>query len=253
MAGTVTPLLIAVKSQNVEQAHQLLLAGVNVQEPGWNPNWTPVRWAVFRENPDMVDLLVRFGAATTELIEPHAKTLLHLNAETCAHHEDHERERRLTEVARRLIRHGVDVSARENRGVTALHVAAQRCHVAMVRVMLDCQHLNPEQRATDGLGRQTDGQTAEEMVTSRLTMNLAMAGLAPPGNTALDIIRQGDIDALREILAMLRAEPERRAQERQERQERRAAFAMALIPRLGVASPVADIEPGLVRMVLESP
>jgi len=143
----------------------------------------------------------------------------------------------LTDVARRLIQHGVDVNTRDDRGFTALQVAAQNCHVAMVRVMLDCQHLNPEARATDGLGEHTDGQTAEQMVARLLVTRVA---IALPGQTV-------HVDATREILAMLRAEPERRTQ------QRRVAFAMALHPRLGVASPVSDLEPGLVRMVLESP
>jgi len=243
MAGTHTPLFIAVISQNVEQALLLLMAGVNVREPGGNPPWTPLRMAVFRENPDMVELLVRFGADPTERIEGNGNTtLLHLNAQTGADHENNARQRRLTDVARLLIQHGVDVSARENRGFTALQMAARNCHVAMVRVMLDYQHLNPEARATDGLGTHTDGQTAEEMVTYLLAAKLAMA---TPGDIALGI-NMGDIDATREILAMLRAEPERR-------QERRAAFAMALIPRLGVASPVAALDPEMVRMVLETP
>ena len=255
MAGTRSPLFIAVQSEEVELVLLMLLAGVDVQETSnvYGVQWTPIRMAVFRQNADMVELLVRFGADPTEMIEPDAQTLLHFNARTGAghvDHEDNERERRLTDVASLLIRHGVDVSARENRGLTALQMAAQRCHVAMVRVMLNCPDLNPEQRATDGLGRPTDGQTAEQMVTHLLAVKLAMAAVVPPGNTALGINRQGDIDATREILAMLRAEPERRAQERQ---ERRVAFAMALIPRLGVASPVSDLEPGLVRMVLETP
>jgi ankyrin repeat protein len=246
MAGTWTPLFIAVESQNVEQTLLLLQAGVNVRELGGNPNWTPLRMAVLREDPVTVDLLCRYGADADQRIEGNA-TLLHLNTYEWmgmgGADLQPERERRLTDVARQLIHHGVDVSARENRGLTALQMAARNCHIAMVGVMLDCQDVDPEQRATDGLGTQTDGQTAEEMVTHLLAAKLA---LATPENIALDINRQGDIDASREILAMLRAEPVRR-------RERRAAFAMALIPRLGVASPVKALDPELVRMVLETP
>jgi ankyrin repeat protein len=246
MADTWTPLFIAVESQNVEQALLLLQAGVNVGELGANPNWTPLRMAVFREHSGLVRLLVRFGADPTELIEGNA-TLLHLNTYEWmgmgGADLQPERERRLTDVARQLIHHGVDVSARENRGLTALQMAARNCHVEMVRLMLTYPHVDPEARATDGLGTQTDGQTAEEMITHLLAAKLA---LATPENIALDINRQGDIDASREILAMLRAEPVRR-------RERRAAFAMALIPRLGVASPVKALDPELVRMVLETP
>jgi ankyrin repeat protein len=246
MADTWTPLFIAVESQNIAQVHQLLQAGVNVQELGANPNWTPIRMAVFREHSGIVDLLARFGADLKELIEGNA-TLLHLNTYEWmgmgGADLQPERERRLTDVARQLIHHGVDVSARENRGFTALQMAARNCHVEMVRLMLTYQHVDPEARATDGLGTQTDGQTAEEMVTHLLAAKLA---LATPENIALGINIMGDIDASREILAMLRAEPVRR-------QERRAAFAMALIPRLGVASPVKALDPELVRMVLETP
>ena len=234
-----TPLFRIVESQNVELARQLLLAGANVLEPSGFDAMTPLRKAVDLHNSDMVDLLLRFGANPDELT-PWNGTLIHLIAYRWMGPEagqDAERERRLTDVARRLIQHRVDVNTRDDRGFTALHMAAQNCHVAMVRVMLDCPHLNPEQRATDGLGHHTDGQTAEQMVARMLVTRVA---LALPGQTA-------HVDATREILAMLRAEPERRAQ------ERCVAFAMALHPRLGVASPVSDLEPGLVRMVLESP
>ena len=78
MADTWTPLFIAVESQNVEQVLLLLQAGVDVQELGANPNWTPIRMAVFREDSGIVDLLVRFGADPKERIEGNA-TLLHLN------------------------------------------------------------------------------------------------------------------------------------------------------------------------------
>ena len=149
-----------------------------------------------------------------------------------------ERERRLTDVARLLIQHGVDVSARDDSGCTALQVAARHCHIAMVRAMLDCPDLDPEARATDGLGTHNDGQTAEQMVARLLVTRVAIAEPGP--------VWTAHIDATREILAMLRAEPERR-------RERRVAFAMALHPRLGVASPVKALDPELVRMVLESP
>ena len=220
----------------------LLLAGANVQEPSFLGElvaMTPLRKAVDLENSDMVDLLLRFDADITERTSWNA-TLLHLIAYPYMGPEvgqSPEKERRLTDVARRLIQHGVDVNTRDDRGFTALQVAAQNCHVAMVRVMLDYQHLNPEARATDGLGEHTDGQTAEQMVARLLVTRVA---IALPGQTV-------HVDATREILAMLRAEPERRTQ------QRRVAFAMALHPRLGVASPVSDLEPGLVRMVLESP
>ena len=188
--------------------------------------------AVLGENPEIVDLLSRFGANTTELTSWNA-TFLHLIAYTHMGPEaglDAVRERQLTDVARRLIQHGVDVSVRDDRGFTALQMAARNCHVAMVSVLLACPDLNP----LDIGG--PNGQTAEEMVAALLVTRVATA---LPEQTA-------HVDATREILAMLRAEPERRTQ------ERRAAFAMALIPRLGVASPVKALDPELVRMVLET-
>ena len=234
MAGTRTPLFMAVRSEEVELVLLMLLAGVNVREPGWNPNWTPLRLAVNLQNSDIVDLLLRFKADITERNSWNA-TLLHMVA--CRNgpwgigpDPQPEKERRLTNVARRLIQHGVDVSARDDRGETALQLAAQNGHVEIVRDLLNCPHLN-------FLDRATDGRTVEEMVAGLLAVRVAL------DNPALTT----SVDATREVLAMLRAEPERRTQ------ERRAAFAMALIPRLGVASPVSDLEPGLVRMVLESP
>jgi ankyrin repeat protein len=235
MAGT--PLFMAVQSGEVEKLLPLLMAGVDVREPGWNPNWTPLGLAVHLENPDMVKLLLQFKADPTERNSWNA-TFLHIIAYRNGPRgiwtgpgvdPQIERERRLTDVARQLIKHGVDVSARDDRGLTALLLAAQNCHVEMVSVLLGCPHL-------DFLDPGTDGWTAEQMVARLLVMRLAIA------NPALT----SSIDATREILAMLRAEPERRAQ------DRRAAFAMALIPRLGVASPVAVLDPEMVRMVLET-
>ncbi len=80
---------------------------------------------------------------------------------------------------------------------------------------------------------------AEQMVAALLVTRMAIAQPGP--------VWTAHINATREILAMLMAEPERRTQ------QRRVAFTMALHPRLGVASPVSDLEPGLVRMVLETP
>jgi len=232
MAGTRTPLFIAVVSQNVGEVRQLLMAGVNVRELGWNPNWTPLRMAVHLENSDIVELLLRFGADITERNSWNSTLLLMVASRNGPNIPDPrpEKERRLTDVARRLIQHGVDVSARDNRGSTALELAAQNCHVEMVRDLLNCPHL-------DFLDLATDGRTVEQMVATMLDVRVALA------NPALTT----SVDATREVLAMLRAESERRTQ------ERRAAFAMALIPRLGVASPVAVLEAELVCMVLETP
>ena len=243
-----TPLFRAVEAQNVELARELLLAGANVREPSGFDAMTPLRLAVHLHNADIVDLLLDFDDEETpwnaDVFELNASnaTLLHLIAYPYGGPEQvvmPERERRLTDVARLLIHYGVDVSARDDNGFTALQVAARHCHIAMVGAMLRCPDLDPEQRATDGLGHHTDGQTAEQMVAALLVTRMAIAQPGP--------VWTAHINATREILAMLMAEPERRTQ------QRRVAFAMALHPRLGVASPVSDLEPGLVRMVLESP
>jgi len=243
-----TPLFRAVEAQNVELARELLLAGANVREPSGFDAMTPLRLAVHLHNADIVDLLLEFDDEETpwnaDVFELNASnaTLLHLTAYPYGGPEQvamPEKERRLTDVARLLIHHGVDVSTRDDRGFTALQVAARHCHIAMVRAMLDCPDLDPEARATDGLGTHNDGRTAEEMVARLLLTRVAIAIPGP--------VWTAHIDATREILAMLRAEPERRTQ------QRRVAFAMALHPRLGVASPVKALDPKLVRMVLESP
>ena len=221
-----TPLFRAVESQNVAQARLLLLAGANVREPSGFEAMTPLRLAVNQKNGDIVDMLLKFGADINERFLD--KTLLHKVARRwmgCPG-TDPESEAGGLNVARRLIQHGVDVSARDEDGWTALHMAAVNLHVQMVRVLLNCQHL-------DFLDQTPDGQTAEDMVS---TVHTTIPGHQP-----------FNFDAQREMLAMLRAEPERRAQ------ERLAAFAMALIPRLGVASPAAALDPEMVRMVLETP
>ena len=216
---------MAVLLQKVDQVRHLLQAGANVREPS-GQNMTPLRLAVRQKNPVIVDLLCEFGADIHELVLLNG-TLLHLNANEWMGQPGTvpESEAGRLNVARRLIEHGVDVSARDNRGWTALQLAAVRLNVAMVRVLLDC-HLN-------FLDRATDGRTAEDMVS---TVHTTIPGHHP-----------FNVDAQREILAMLRAEPERRTQ------QRCVAFAMALIPRLGVASPVKALDPELVRMVLETP
>ena len=228
LMAAATPLFMAVLWQQVDQVRHLLLAGVNAREPsgvhaGYQ-NMTPLRLAVGQKNSVIVDLLCEFGANINERVLFNG-TFLHLNANKWMGETDPDEEAGRLNVARRLIQHGVDVSARNTRGWTALQLAAVRLNVQMVRVLLDCLDMNP-------LDQTPGGQTAEDMV--------AEAGLAIPGQPFY-------FDAQREIIAMLRAEPERRAQ------ERRAAFAMALIPRLGVASPVKALDPELVRMVLETP
>jgi hypothetical protein len=235
MAAT-TPLLMAVLLQQVNQVRHLILAGANVREPsglhaGYQ-NMTPLRLAVRQKNPVIVDLLCESGADVNELVVFNG-TFLHLNATAWMGDPETDPDDgagRLN-VARRLIQHGVDVSARNNRGWTALHLAAMRLNVAMVRVLLDCLDVNP-------LDQTPGGQTAEDMVSTVHT-NGEPWWLGPN--------QPFNVDAQREIIAMLRAEPERRAQ------ERLAAFAMALIPRLGVASPVKALDPEMVRMVLETP
>ena len=97
----------------------------------------------------------------------------------------------------------------------------------MVALLLECPHLDVELRTPDGWQ-----QTALDMV-----VDAGRYITAQPFN----------VDAQREIITMLRAEPERRVQ------QRCAAFAMGLIPRLGVASRVAALDKDLVRMVLQTP
>jgi len=214
------------------------MAGVDVREPGWDPDWTPLRLAVELENPDIVKLLLEFKADPNERNSWNA-TFLHIIAYRNGPRgiwtgpgvdPQLVRERRLTDIARLLIQYGVDVSARDDRGFTALLLAAQNCHIAMVRDLLSCPHLNFLEPATDG-------RTPEQMVVRLLAVRVALDN---PAQTT-------SVVATREVLAMLRAEPERRAQ------DRRAAFAMALIPRLGLTSQVATLFPEMVRMVLETP
>ena len=229
---------MAVQSEEVEKLLPLLMAGVDVREPGWDPDWTPLRLAVELENPDIVKLLLEFKADPNERNSWNA-TFLHIIAYRNGPRgiwtgpgvdPQLVRERRLTDMARLLIQYGVDVSARDDRGLTALLLAAQNCHVDMVRDLLNCPHL-------DFLEPATDGRTAEQMVVRLLAVRVALDN---PAQTT-------SVVATREVLAMLRAEPERRAQERY------AAFAMALIPRLGVESQVSTLFPEMVRMVLDTP
>jgi ankyrin repeat protein len=222
-----TPLFMAVLWQHVADVHQLLQAGANAREPSGlhGENMTPLSLAVTQKNSDIVHLLLQFGADVNEIDGDFANgTLLHVNANEWMGDAGTDPEEGVARVnvARRLIEHGVDVSARDTRGWTALHWAAVNLHVAMVRVLLNCPYVT-------FLDQTPGGQTVEDMVST-----------LHPGHAF-------NVDAQREIIAMLRAEPERRAQ------ERRAAFAMALIPRLGVASPVAALDPEMVRMVLETP
>ncbi len=87
-------------------------------------NWTPLNWAAFTGQRDVVEFLVAKGADVNAR-DGSRRTVLHYPTRT-GHKE-------IVEV---LLANGADVNARDGRWLTALHYAARNGHKGIVEVLL---------------------------------------------------------------------------------------------------------------------
>ena len=106
-----TPLIIAASKGHTDTVREILIEGsayVNARDV---LGWTPLQWAVFNRETELVNLLLSNGA------DPNSRnnegwTPIH----QAAHNGD-------AEIVNALIESGVDVNARNDDGTTALHLA----------------------------------------------------------------------------------------------------------------------------------
>jgi ankyrin repeat protein len=113
--------------------------------------WTPLHFAAFGGQPQIVELLLARGAAVDAVARNHfANTPLLVGLLT-----------RQGEVARVLLAHRADVNFKQGEGVTALHEAAQSGDLDVVHMLLDAG-ADPDAR-TGKLDDGTSGRTALDL------------------------------------------------------------------------------------------
>jgi hypothetical protein len=228
----------AVSRGQLDLARALLVGGADVGVMGYDGDFSRSRWedfssaleeAVGNSNAEMVKLLLEFGADANEIDSYGEYCLCNVAMQSMGNDLWGVAPITATwsgiRMAELLLQYGADVTKTRS-GMSALHWAVYTHNVPLVRTLLDCHRVDYLQLTDHGL---TTVSCAER---SRLCWPNCLSLTA-----ALQL----------EIVTMLEAEPERRAQ------ERRVAFAMALHQRLGVASPVKALDPEMVRMVLETP
>jgi ankyrin repeat protein len=169
-----TPLSWAAACGQLEVAKLLITNGADVQRTrtalgSADEPWRPLFWAVMCEHPAMVRLLLEAGAKTNhrDLIEAIrrqnmeiATALIEAGATVLEKTPDGSRDRIFQvaaatgsiEMLRLLIRHA-EPGERLTAGLTtALHQAAERGDLALVRFLLDEQKLSPDGQLSDSLG-----------------------------------------------------------------------------------------------------
>ena len=119
----ITPLHLAVRLGAVSKVEFLLAAGAEVNERD-NDSWTPLREAVWSENPRIVRMLLAAGA-DVNLKYKDGVMLLHV-AVACDH----------TEMLRLLLDAGADVNAKRSDGWTPLHEAVSSGSRDKVQMLL---------------------------------------------------------------------------------------------------------------------
>ena len=145
-------------------------------------------------------------------------------------------------TARLLIQLGADVLAKDFAGMTALHYAAMGVHETVMRTLIE---LGADIAATDIMG-QTVLHCASHQGHETVVRLLLDAGADEQDQgtytTGTPEILATD-GGHHQVAAILKAEGVRRAQ--------CVAFAMGHHARLGVGSRVEELDPGVVRMVLD--
>ena len=115
-----------------------------------------------------------------------------------------------------LLQSGADVTVKDKQGWTALHHAAVSGHEQIVELLIH--------HGADSSAKNNKGLTPEDLATGYPTVG-------------------HDQQRVRTIIAILKAETERRA--------KCFAFAMGLHERLGAGSCVQGLDPGVARIVLD--
>ena len=217
-----TLLHYSVQGPHLEVTRALIEGGADVDACDDCMGYTPLHWAVYSSQNGQIRVLLDAGA---NLEASSYQTPLLLAAS-----------KGLVTTTELLLAAGADLSAKSAEGQTPLHMAAslEYMHVDNVETARLLLQAGAHAGATDRLG-----WTPRYCATQR-GISLASRAVSPnhfPVQTEPYV-------APEELLAMVEL---LEAAE----QDRSAAFAMGLEERLGVASWVRALDPGVVRMVLE--
>eukprot|EP00127_Corallochytrium_limacisporum_P002121 Clim_evm15s108 gene=Clim_evmTU15s108 len=140
-----TALALACREGHKEVVELLVASGADVQSQLGEERDTPLHWAAFNCQPDIIDILLTRGA-NIHAKDEHGETPL-----LWACQEGH------VEAAHRLLEHGADIYDSDNLGRTGLHISADRGHTDLVEELLmqgldmevtDRIHFTPLHRAT---------------------------------------------------------------------------------------------------------
>jgi cytohesin len=128
-AGPWTALHAAVSEGNMDMVELLITKGADVNAKD-NDGRTPLYPAV-RDQPDMVELLLAHGADVNVKTDDKGRTLLHFILDA-----DRFKYKLFKKVAQLLIAKGADVSSKDNKGRTPLHLAAESADEDIVELLL---------------------------------------------------------------------------------------------------------------------
>lgn len=238
------PLWFAASKGDIQQARALVLSGVNIEEVGGRAPFreTPLETAVEEGYFEMAQMLLDNGADIHSRNVTDGGSLLH---GTVKHSS--------TGMALLLINNGADVSALDDNGQTPLHRVAQTHFgrhpmyrdLGMVAARLLLDH-GAHVSAIDNFGRTPLHWAAlhgyTPVVRQLLESGADVSITDNEGATAGDLLPHSQSEQHTEARGVLETEMRERANS--------FAFMMGHHPRLGVSSRVRDMDPEVLRMVL---
>jgi len=115
----------AKKTMREAQQRFLISKGVDVHARSHFDGSTPLSWAAYEGNRDMVEFLISMGADIHTREDHFGKTPLHLAAE-----EGHK------DIVGFLVCKGANVHAKDNAGLTPLRLAALKGHLDVVKFLV---------------------------------------------------------------------------------------------------------------------